>query len=539
MKSRYKTMLAATAFAALTMPLAPAQADTAAEIRLLKERLKQLEKQVAEQERKQKTAAARPATAAAVPAKVCKDGPCEPPPMPPPVWVSFTNGLKVESYDKDFSFKLGGRIYVDAGVNSEPSVSANGNASPSGQVNLRRARLSVEGKAFKYWDYKFEYDFTGSGIAGIRDAYIAFKHPALAFLPFTSNPVILQVGNFKEPQSLDQMASANNITFIERALPADVFYGSRHVGGALIAHDKHWSAKVGIFSTSLEDPSLVPARDVYAPPGSIATGGMQYFDVVGRLTIAPIREKDMVLHIGGSGRYQKPNSSTGANDSRVLVLGPQARTEANVLDFRPLLTPDLSCGTVFTGDRAIAAECTRDVWQYGAELAGAYGPFSFQGEYFGTHYNRNANAIAFAASNGVTGANVSGGTSLNFNGFYVYGSWFLTGESRAEAYTTSDLNGANFGAPKILNPVSKGGWGAWEVAARYSQINLNNGGILGGRQEDVTVGVNWYLDKGFRLMANWVGVTNLVAPVGAPSFNTAFLNNVRPNIFLMRAQVNW
>ncbi len=142
----------------------------------------------------------------------------------------------------------------------------------------------------------------------------------------------------------------------------------------------------------------------------------------------------------------------------------------------------------------------------------------------------------------------------------MYGTWYLTGELRAAAYRLKALNPANFSAIKILNPVSKGGYGAWEVAARLSEVNLNNGpyqgayfnnliafapstamrtyfansGVLGGREENFTAGLNWYPEAGFRFMANWVRVMELSAP-----WNRAYLNNAHPNTFSLRAQVDW
>ncbi len=206
MKSRNKKKaLVAVMLAALTVPqAAPRAEDTGAEIRLLKERLKQLEAKVTKQEKDRKEAEARAHQfgVAAAPPVVCKDAPCPPPPeLPPPVWVSFKNGLLVESFERDFSFRLGGRVFVDGGVSTQPFNGREGTA------GLTSARLQVDGKAFKYWLYKLQYEFVsstanGTTQGGIRDAFFALRHPALAFLPFTPEPVVLQIGNFYEPSGL-------------------------------------------------------------------------------------------------------------------------------------------------------------------------------------------------------------------------------------------------------------------------------------------------------------------------------------------------
>ncbi|MCI0598190.1 MAG: OprO/OprP family phosphate-selective porin, partial [Beijerinckiaceae bacterium] len=509
----------------------------------------QLEAKVAKQEKERKEAEARVHQfgMAAPPPVVCKDAPCPPPPeLPPPVWVSFKNGLKVESFEKDFSFHIGGRIFVDGGASTGPFPPGG----QEGNVGIRRARLEVDGKAFKYWLYKMQYDFAGSTSTGtvqggIRDAYLALRHPALAFLPFTPEPVILQVGNFHEPSSLEQTTSSKYTDFIERSMVADALAGNRHIGFAAQAIGKDWSAKTGIFSTSPEDTLLVPAPGIppfpFPPPAGIppfffpgaATGGGQYFDVAGRFTYAPILEKDALLHFGASARYRRPNDSTGLSDGRTMFLGSNIRAEANILNERFLGTPDLSCGTIIVNAQAVAGKCVSDIVYYGAEFVASYGPFSLQGEYMGADYNRNASALAFANFNGA-GFNALGGSSLHFSGYYVYGTWYLTGESRAEAYKVDSLNPATFGQIKILDPLSKGGIGAWELAARFSELNLNSGGILGGREQNVTVGLNWYPDRGIRFMLNYINVVGLSAP-----FNRPYLNGANPSIFLMRAQVDW
>src|SRR3984893_6827570 len=198
---------------------------------------------------------------------VCKDAPC--PPRPPPVFVSFTNGLKVESWDHGFSFKIGGRIFVDGGVSTQPVQAfadnlrffpAHAAAGFSNQLGFRQALLQVEGTAFKDWEYKFQYDFVGSPndliVGGIRDAYVAWRY---------FEPVTFQVGNFFEPNSLERTNSSLYRDFIERALASDLLAGSRHIGLAAVTGGaapglvgkSNWSAKAGIFSTSLEDGAAV------------------------------------------------------------------------------------------------------------------------------------------------------------------------------------------------------------------------------------------------------------------------------------------
>jgi phosphate-selective porin OprO/OprP len=578
-----KRALAAVTLSALTaLPAAAVHADdTSAEIRLLKARLRQLEDKVAKQDREQKETRAKVANVAnAAAPPLCKDGPCPPP--PPPVFVTFANGLKVESFDKAFSFKIGGRIFVDGGGSTQPETGKAGNA------GIRRARLEVEGRAFAYYFYKLQYDFAGNNVAttaggattsplgGMRDAYLGIEHPALT-LPFTAGPLRVMVGNHYEPSSLELVTSSKYIDFIERALPVDAFGGNRHIGASIGGYGTNWSAKLGIYTTSPEDKALAPSANFNFTPWNTLvpvgktwspTGGGQYFDLAGRATWAPIKDEGRLLHLGVWGRYHRPNDSTALNDDRVLALGSNLKSEANILGESLVGTPDLSCGVValYTG-AGVAGRCVKDVVGYGAEISGAYGPFSVQAEYMGNHYNRNSSAIALASAysplSPAIGLFQPQVASANFDGYYAYATWYLTGESRAEAYDVKDKNTAAFEQIKIKNPVSAGGWGAWELGLRFSSVNLNagpitgsayqnliglsvlrgnanlvravtNSSIEGGRQQDLTAGINWYPDKGFRLMLNWTRVMALSAP-----FDRPYLNGAHPNIIMMRAQVDW
>jgi phosphate-selective porin OprO/OprP len=100
----------------------------------------------------------------------------------------------------------------------------------------------------------------------------------------------------------------------------------------------------------------------------------------------------------------------------------------------------------------------------------------------------------------------------------VYGSIFITGEHRR--YNTAEGVLTSIHPKQNFDPF-KGGWGAWEVAARYSYINLNSssGNINGGKEDNVTLGLNWYLHPNLRVMFNYirVNVTNSKVDEGRAS----------------------
>jgi len=156
------------------------------------------------------------------------------------------------------------------------------------------------------------------------------------------------------------------------------------------------------------------------------------------------------------------------------------------------------------------------VYQWALESAVAWNSAYAQGGYYGYTIDRRSGALP----------------NPDFSGWYAQAAWVLTGESRAYNPST----GA-FGSPKPSKPfnLESGGWGAWELAARYSDLDLNynqgtvgsatpSGGVRGGEQKIWTVGINWYPNSVIKFAFDYelidigriIGGATAVAGAGTP-----------------------
>jgi phosphate-selective porin OprO/OprP len=99
-----------------------------------------------------------------------------------------------------------------------------------------------------------------------------------------------------------------------------------------------------------------------------------------------------------------------------------------------------------------------------------------------------------------------GGGTLSFGGFYVYGSWFVTGESRPYDRTAGVFSRVR---PRRDFSFRGGGLGAVELGVRYSHVDQNDGAIRGGILDIGTIGLNWYWTPFLetRVNVNFAGVS--------------------------------
>ena len=78
----------------------------------------------------------------------------------------------------------------------------------------------------------------------------------------------------------------------------------------------------------------------------------------------------------------------------------------------------------------------------------------------------------------------------------------MTGEKRSYK---SSLAGLNPLLPR--HNFDRNHFGAWEIALRYAAADFNDGSVSGGKQQDLTLGLNWYLNPAVKVMANKVWTT--------------------------------
>lgn len=268
-----------------------------------------------------------------------------------------------------------------------------------------------------------------------------------AYLALTDFPLgELWMGHFKEPFSLEELTSSKYITFLERALP-NIFAPSRNMGFMLhnVAADERMTTAIGVF------------RDTDDYGEGVDDGG---YNVTGRVTALPIYENKgaNLLHLGAAYSYRNPDDTIHYSQ----------RPEAH-------LTDRFVDTGAFAGDQVDLA---------GLEAAWVDGPLSLQGEYMMADADR-----------------LGGGSDVGFDGYYVQASYFLTGEHRS--YKTTEGAFSRVKPRENYSPAT-GGTGAWEVKARYSGLDLSDKDINGGELDDISAGLNWYLNPNTRIMWDYV-----------------------------------
>lgn len=367
---------------------------------------------------------------------------------PPDVLVSMKGNRPSVCTANGFNcVGITGRLHFDVGGYSySPNTAATTPQTLQGGVNARRARIGLVGTFARDWDFALVFDGGGSqdGTVTLNNAYLSYKG---------FKGVRIEGGYMDVPYTLDEATSSNNITFMERAsaqvLAADLGAGDNRAAFGVRANDKWWWAGAYLTGpTAGYDHSL---RIPYA--------------VTGRLVFAPINTDAGAFLFGGDVLYlADTGGAPGINDLRM-----RERIEVRIDPTRVLDT-----GTLANVSALVLS----------AEAGATVGSFHAQGEYFDYTISRFAQP------------------DLNFKGGYIQAGYILTGERRKYSASSGSLGGVTPKDPFFWD--MSGGTGAWELAARYSYVDLNDALVFGGTQKNITVGLNWYLNDNMRLMFNWI-----------------------------------
>ena len=448
LKATFRLLCAAFLTSALAMLTAPVHADDSALLELLKilrdkGGITQQEYDLLRDTALAETGNPAPATVVEKPAPT----PAEPAPQviaaarPAP---EITTKGKLEFKTDEHKFRIGGRAQHDitlVGNDGDGSVG-------SSEQQFRRARIYLSGTAWEHWDWKFQFDLEDADDSSmsIEDAFIKYKG---------WGPASVTIGQRKAPFSLNELTSSKYITFIERAVPSNLFtsesigIGNRSPGITLDNTGKNHTLAGGFYlmrQRSGNEADSISERKIDDGWG-----------VTARATWLPVNVsgKQLVHAAAAFGYKHYPNKTV--NRFRVR--------------------PGVSEGDrIVDSDGSLKAD---DFLGMNLEAAGIWGPFSASAEYYYGDFD----------GTGATGA-------TDMEGFYVQGSYFLTGENRRYK------NGA-FSSVKVKDPVGGGGWGGWEVGLRYSSTDLSAG--IGSDSGDVlTAALNWYVNNNMMFKLNYV-----------------------------------
>lgn len=407
------------------------------------------------------------------------------------------------------TFKVTGFLQLDSAVYSQdPRNVATVGLAQNG-TGFRRARLAGYGKVAEFTGYQMEIDFATAGRPSFFDNYIEQSN-----VPFFNT---LRVGQYCQPFSVDALTGFRNLTFLERSLPFLSFVPFRRVGisSANLSEDGRSTLTYSVFRTGGFNNAPL-GDDRYATDFGNIGGGS--FSARGTHLLWYEEDTDdrYLWQIGGSFNFSRlgADNSIGAGASGNAGSAQpfyQARTQPEFV----LGYPELS-STFGPMGGVNATPYFVDTGKYvanyfnlfGLETMYQNGPWGVTAEYMATVVNSPVGPITY-------------------QGASAFVAYRLTGESR-----TFDKKSGTLGklVPFTdfipLNGEGIKGWGAWEVAARYSIVDLRNPDNLSGHYydsstntftasalkgaqgngvlQDTTIGFSWFLNTYTKVQFNWI-----------------------------------
>lgn len=355
-----------------------------------------------------------------------------------------------------FTFKPRGTFQIDYAAGHSRA----GGYDFSNGTDIRRGRLGFDGTAFKVFKYRLEAELVKNSV-NLLDAYVQYTG-----IPKWQ----ITIGQHKAPFGLEANTTDALNSFLERGM-ANAAFGAvgaeRRVGVSLGYVTDKLNATVGIFGAGEAIGRNAITRD-------------EPWSVNGRITWDPILDTGNIVHLGVSAfrAASIPGNALTISDR------PGSRVDGGLLvstgsSLNPTTGPLIPVAP--QGGTQVGV---KSAGYAGAEAAIVQGPFSVQAEYNRLWVDRYGTA-----------------PTAEFDGFYIFGSWFVTGESR------SFKNGSVDRVKPFANfDYAKGDWGALELLVRYDRLDLTDTSLspLDRKGETWTAGLNWYLNPNTRFVFNYI-----------------------------------
>ena len=322
--------------------------------------------------------------------------------------------------------------------------------------DVNRARLSIEGDAFKFIEYEVERDFRQA--LGSNEARYPWKDVYLNFRYFDNYQV--KYGKFKMPFGADALTGEHQNDFAFRSRIGDDLAPGRAIGGML--HGRFFkrglSYQTGVFQHDGENAQPHNGQPLSGPAFAARVTGTP-------LRFVPFPKNYANLELGAA--YTTANVPEGLNSVRghtvpgdvyypyVFLKGPRQRV--------------------------------------GLEANWTAGRYSVKSEYISMTEARHEQSVFLTdLPNEIS------------RGWYVTGTWVLTGEPKDGGVV-----------PK--RSFLAGGFGALEAAARYEQerfgtLNQFEEGFTSPRSQVLraqsdrvwTLGINWYANRVLKVQLDGV-----------------------------------
>lgn len=422
---------------------------------------------------------------------VATPAPTAAPAQTDPVRVTLANGRPtIQTTDNEFKFALRTLVQMDAAAYEQDDDAS---VDLSSGTNFRRARIGAEGTVFGDWNYELTFEFGGSGQEDAGKLLAGWvEYNGLDFAR-------IRAGAFAPSAGLDDATSSSDLIFLERG-------GAAELARGLAAGD----GRVGFGLIRSEDRWFAAASITGAVTGAAASYDEQQA-FVGRFAALPIANDNMQLHLGANytNIYHLADSTAGAGVTSLrLQERPELRVDGTRLVDTGVLTADSMTITgveagLQTGRLLVTSEA---IW-FDVDRPGAL-------------------------------------PEASFGGWHAQAVWSLTGEQRRWSRNTGAFSSAR--PAHVFDPAA-GHWGSWEVAARYSVLDLNDNEsaagltstfgaptsiVRGGQQEITTLGLNWRPNSAVRMMLDYqsmeidrldaAGTTEIGQSIDAVSLRTQF-----------------